>query len=389
MNMSYNNPSWPYRLIALFSVLALSLLFLIVIIQSGAPIMPAMIVSGPPAASSSAPAIAELKKNKSLPPAFTRGIYLTAYSAARDEWRGRLIEKMKTGRVNSVVIDIKDYTGFILYPSALPVVTELKTANSLIKDAKKILDEFHAAGIYVIARQTVFQDPALARARPEYALKTYAGRVWYDSSGLAWVDPQNKEVWDYNAAIAREAATIGFDEINFDYMRFPSDGNLKSINFHLPENKTKAAVMEEFYAYLSNELSDTVNISIDMFGLVLDNAKRDYDLGIGQRLQGALDNFDFICPMAYPSHYPKSYLNLGNPAAYPAAVINYDIKTSAPYFENKRAGLRLWLQAFDMGAVYDETKVEAQITAVETATSTAGWLLWNARNYYPDYIFKK
>jgi hypothetical protein len=171
-------------------------------------------------------------------------------------------------------------------------------------------------------------------------------------------------------------------------MRFPSDGNLKAINFNLPTDKTKADIMEKFYAFLSGNLSDVVNISIDMFGLVLDNAKRDYDLGIGQRLTGATSYFDFVCPMTYPSHYPASYLGLGNPAAYPAAILSYDIKTSKDYFEGQRATLRPWLQAFDMGAVYDKSKIDAETDTVEAATSTAGWLLWNARNYYPDHIFE-
>ena len=325
---------------------------------------------------------------KTVPPAYVRGIYLTAYSANRDEWRAGLIAKMKKGRVNSVVIDIKDYSGYILYDSRLPAPLEFGTVRPQIKDLTAALDDFHEAGIYVIARQTVFQDPALARARPGMAIKTYGGRVWYDSSGLAWVDPRNEEVWEYNLAIAAEAAELGFDEINFDYMRFPSDGNIKAIDYGLPEGIPKADVMEKFYADLSENLSAVVNISIDMFGLVLDNAKRGYDLGIGQRLTGAVPYFDFICPMTYPSHYPASYLGLGNPAAYPAAVIAYDIKTSESYFEGQRASIRPWLQAFNMGAVYDKTKIDAQTDAAEAATSTTGWLLWNARNYYPDHIFE-
>ncbi len=349
------------------------------------PPMDAGTVSAPLAVATSAPAVEVVRKT--APPAYARGIYLTAYSANRDAWRGDLIAKMKKGRINTVVIDIKDYSGHILYASRLPAPLELGTVKPQMKDVGGVLDDFHAAGIYVIARQTVFQDPALARARPGLALKTYGGRIWYDASGLAWMDPQSEEVWEYNLAIAREAAELGFDEINFDYMRFPSDGNIKAIDFNLPASTTKADIMEKFYARLSGGLSDIVNISIDMFGLVLDNAKRDYDLGIGQRLVGATPYFDYICPMTYPSHYPSGYLGLGNPAAYPAAVLSYDIKTSESYFTGQRAALRPWLQAFDMGAVYDKRMIDAETDTVETATSTAGWQLWNARNYYPDYIF--
>ncbi len=333
------------------------------------------------------PVVKEEIKKKTTPPEYVRGIYLTAYSANRDEWRARLIKKMTTGRINTVVIDIKDYSGYVLYPSELEMVKELETMKPQMPDPEKILKEFHQANIYVIARQTVFQDPALIRARPDLAIKTHNNNPWYDNMGLGWTDPQNQEVWDYNLAISKEVVELGFDEVNFDYIRFPSDGNLGAINFNLPLEKSKADVLEEYFTYLSNALSGSVNISIDMFGLVLDNAQRDYDLGIGQRLVRALDYFDFICPMVYPSHYPLSYLNLGNPAAYPRAIITYDLKVSQRFFIDTRASLRPWLQAFNLGAVYDSYKIEAQIEATQSATSTTGWVLWNARNYYPDYIF--
>ncbi len=335
------------------------------------------------------PGVLMQESPKVEPPEYIRGIYITAYSAGRqDGWIDRLIVKMKKGRINAIVIDIKDYTGKILYDSKITWY-EGQTIRPLIKDIQGVLEKFHDAGIYVIARQTVFQDPALVRADPSTALKTHNGNVWHDYSGLSWVDPQNQDVWDYNVAIATEAAQLGFDEINFDYMRFPSDGPMSSLNLHIPEGKMKKELMGEFYAYLSGQLSGLTNISIDMFGLVLKNAGRVYDLGIGQHLTEALDHFDYIYPMTYASHYPSGYLGLANPAAYPGIILKSDIKAGAPFFEGKRAKLGLWLQAFNLGAVYDERMMDEQIEVTEAATSTHGWLLWNARNYYPDHIFKK
>jgi len=288
-----------------------------------------------------------------------------------------------------VVIDIKDYTGYVLYDSGLEIVNELKTERPLLGDIKKIIQEFEDAGIYTIARQTVFQDPALIRAVPEYAIKTKWETVWRDRSGLAWADPQKREVWEYNAAIAKEAAELGFDEINFDYMRYPSDGNLSAMVLDIPDGKAKADILEGFFQYLSEELSAVVNISIDLFGLTLDNAGSDYDLGIGQRMASTTDYFDFISPMVYPSHYSSGYLGLKNPAASPGVVVGYGVKKGLPFFKENRATLRPWLQAFNMGAVYNEWMIDLQTDAVESAASTTGWLLWNARNYYPDYIFKR
>jgi len=322
-------------------------------------------------------------------PKYVRGIYLTAYSAGNDTFRKNIIARIESGRINTVVVDIKDYSGYVLYDSQLSQLKKIKATKKQLADVRQVIDDFHKARIYVIARQTVFQDPMLAEARPELAFHNDSGALWRDRKGLGWIDPSKHEVWQYNLDIAKEAARLGFDEINFDYMRYPSDGDLGQLNYNLPEGQTKSEVMKNFYKFMSDNLSEKTPISIDMFGLVMDNANNNnYDLGIGQKLVNATDYFDYICPMMYPSHYADNYLGLANPADYPAEVIRYGIATSAPAWADKRATLRPWLQAFSIGAVYDETKIEAQIKETENA-STTGWLLWNARNVYADFIFTK
>ncbi len=320
-------------------------------------------------------------------PKFVKAIYLTAYSAGSDKYRANIIAAMKNSRINSVVIDIKDYSGHILYNSNLKNLKEIDTIRHHMPDVRKVLDDFHQAGIYVIARQTVFQDPALARAKPELAFKTKNGNTWYDNKGLAWIDPAKKEVWKYNLDIAKEATKLGFDEINFDYMRYPSDGNMGNLAYNIPEGKTKVQVLGEFFAYLSDNLSDLTVISIDTFGLVLDNTVSGYDLNIGQLLTDIANYFDYVCPMMYPSHYPLNYLGFSNSAEHPGAVIAYGLDISNEAMQGKRAQLRPWLQAFNLRAIYTEDLINQQTTATENATSTEGWLLWNARNYYPDHIF--
>ncbi|MCB9802400.1 hypothetical protein H6761_00065 [Candidatus Nomurabacteria bacterium] len=327
-----------------------------------------------------------IEKTK-IQPDYVRAIYLTAYSAGQDDFRKNIIEKIKKGKINSVVIDIKDYSGYILYDSQLTEVQNIKASTNQIKDVKKVIKEFHEAGIYLIARQTVFQDPLLSQTRPDLAFKTWQGNIWQDNKGLSWLDPSKEETWDYNLAIAREASALGFDEINFDYMRYPSDGNMANLNYNLPENKNMSEVMSDFFKFLSENLSNKTKISIDMFGLVMDHTTDNYDLNIGQRLVDAADYFDYVYPMMYPSHYPLTYLGFENSAQHPGAVISYGLKISAAQIENKRAKIRPWLQAFNIGAIYDSAKINAQTEAAENATSTAGWALWNARNYYPDYIF--
>ena len=130
---------------------------------------------------------------------------------------------------SQLVIDIKDYSGLVLYDSNLLWVNEFKTEQDRLGDVKALIQKFHDNDIYVIARQTVFQDPILAERKPEWAIQSRNGGLWRDHKGLAWVDPTEKAVWRYNLAIAKEAILLGFDEINFDYVRFPSDGNLSLV----------------------------------------------------------------------------------------------------------------------------------------------------------------
>lgn len=322
-------------------------------------------------------------------PDYVRGIYLTASSAGNDTYRQKLINNLKKDYINSVVIDIKDYSGYILYDTQLDEINKIK-GKKIQMDARQMIDEFHEAGIYIIARQTVFQDPVLAEAQPDLAMHTKSGNIWRDNKNLAWLDPSNKKVWEYNLAIAKEAVSLGFDEINFDYMRYPSDGPMSSLEYNLPDGQQKYDIMKSFYQYLSENLSDLTTISVDMFGLVMDNTKDNYDLNIGQRLIDALDYFDDISPMMYASHYPKTYLGYANSAEHPGEVVAYGLKIAEATTTNQRAKIRPWLQAFSIGAVYDKEKIKAQITAVEMATSTtSGWLFWNARNVYADYMFIK
>lgn len=321
-------------------------------------------------------------------PVVVKGLYLTASSAANKDYRASLLQKMSGSRINSVVIDIKDYSGYVLYPSDLEILKKSGAIKAVISDVQEILNEFHRAGVYVIARQTVFQDPVLAQARPELALRTKTEQIWQDYKGLSWLDPNKKAVWNYNLAIAKEAVNLGFDEINFDYIRYPSDGNLENLEYNLAEGQEKSEVMKNFFQFLSDHLSDTASTSIDMFGLVMDNTASGYDLGIGQKITDAADYFDFVSPMMYPSHYALNYLGFANAAEHPGAVVSHGLAISQTALKNKRALVRPWLQAFSLGAIYNQNMIDQQIQAVENVTSTDGWLLWNARNYYPDYIFK-
>ena len=320
-------------------------------------------------------------------PAQAKGLYLTAYSAGSKKKMDEIIKLIGKTELNAVVIDIKDYSGKVLYGSKVKLANDLKLVDNRIGNVRELIAKLHRREIYVIARQTVFQDPILAGKKPEWAIRAKGGGIWRDYKGLSWVDPTRREVWAYNMQIAKEAIELGFDEINFDYVRFPSDGNMSAV-VYTNGNKKRWEIMGEFYKFVGETLSDLpAYISLDLFGLTME-ATSTNDMQIGQRIAGAVDHVDYISPMMYPSHYPSGHLKLANPAAQPALVIDNGMKKGARFFVGKRAKVRPWLQAFNMGAVYGAEKIRAQINAVEKYDN-AGWLLWNAANRYTSEGLKE
>lgn len=311
------------------------------------------------------------------PQQIVKGLYLTASSANNSQKIDEIIDLIDKTELNAVVIDVKDYTGYILYDSQLPLVQQFKTQRPILKNIPQLIDRLHQHKIYAIARQTVFQDPVLAQKKIDWAIKNKQGGVWRDHKGLSWVDSTNKAVWNYNVAIAKEVIGLGFDEINFDYVRFPTDGNMSTAV--MPKVTERNAAMAKFFSFLSDQLKDEpAYISLDFFGLVMENHT---GMSIGQKLDGAVANVDFISPMMYPSHYAKGHLGLVNPAANPGKVIDNGMKQGMPFFKDQRAQVRPWLQAFNIGAVYGAKNIRAQIDMVEKYPN-AGWLLWNAANRY-------
>jgi hypothetical protein len=309
-----------------------------------------------------------------------KGIYITAYSAGTPKKLAEIIDLIERTELNAVVIDTKDYSGKVLYDSDVELVDELGLEDNRLGDVSSIIDQLHEHDIYVIARQTVFQDPILATKKPEWSLRSTYGGLWRDYKGLAWVDPNQRDIWEYNVAIAKESIGLGFDEINFDYVRFPTDGNMRTVVYS-HGTSTKHDVMGEFYRYLNTELGDEpAYISLDLFGFVME---RHDGMSIGQRLEDAVGEVDYISPMMYPSHYPSGHLGLANPAAHPRVVIENGMEKGMPYFADTKAKVRPWIQAFNIGANYGAVNIRAQIDAVEKY-SDGGWLLWNAANRYTD-----
>jgi len=318
-------------------------------------------------------------KQEKVYPDKIMAVYLTSWSASNSSRIDYVIDLSKKTEINAVVIDIKDWSGKIPYDTNVSLVNEYGAERVIIKDMKGVIDRLHKEGIYVIARVTVFQDPVLALKRTDLAVKDLDGGVWRDYNGLAWIDPNKKEGWDYNIAIAKDAISQGFDEINFDYIRFPSDGNLNNMDI---DSLTSREVIKSFYQYLRNELKG-VRISADLFGLTTVNSD---GLGIGQVIQDAYQYFDFVCPMVYPSHYASGFIGFDSPAEHPFEVVAYSMAKAKIKLEGYNAKLRPWLQDFNFGAVYDTEKVYLQIKAVKEILidDYYGYMIWSPTNWYNE-----
>jgi len=348
-------------------------------------------------------------------PEAVKGIYMTACVAATPSFRSKLVKLVEETELNSIVIDVKDYSGGITFYTDMPALKDAVGLNCSTPDLKEFIGELHEKNIYVIGRITVFQDPYYTKKRPDLAVKRESDRsMWKDYKGISFIDAGAKDFWDYIVELSKESYAIGFDELNYDYIRFPSDGNMRDIYYPFSEEIVladtdygKANIIKEFAEYLYENLSDTgAVLSADLFGYTTTNID---DLGIGQIIERVLPYFDYIMPMVYPSHYNDGFIGIADPSSSPYEVVNYSMNravqrtkalsdaigttsttTEALYLKNlANSGhgnispnqLRPWLQDFDLGAVYTPEMVRAQIQATYDAGLTS-WVLWDAGNTY-------
>jgi hypothetical protein len=309
-----------------------------------------------------------------------RGVHFTGWSAGSQDARRRFIANMKDGGFNAVAVALKDYDGRV-FVREVPLAARTGAYMNAVPNLPGAVRDFKDAGIYAIARIAVFKDDHLARARPDLAVKFPDGRTWVNDNGVAWVDPYKKEVWEYAVDIASRAAAAGFDEIQFDFIRFPSDGKTRQCRYSRADHspKTATAALVEFLTYARARLRPLgVKLSICTFGLT---TSVDDGMGIGQRLADMTALVDSVSPMMYPSHYAKGEYGLKNPNAQPYLTISRGVKDALSRLGARPGALRPYLQDFSMGVRYDAAKVRAQIRAAEEL-GVREWILWNAQNRY-------
>lgn len=317
-----------------------------------------------------------------LSPFQPKALYLSFWgigTAAIREQALRLIHKTE---LNALVIDVKGDRGLIAYRSAVPLATRAGAQKLLtVPDLEAAVASFHKDGIYLIARIVVFKDDPLASTHAELAVRKADGKVWRDRENLAWGDPFKKEVRDYNIDIAVEAARAGFDEIQFDYVRFPDARNVVFSRPNTPNNRVDA--ITGFLREAQRRLAPyNVFMAVDIFGYVCWNRN---DTGIGQKLESVAPYVDYICPMLYPSSFHLGIPGYRNPVANPYEIVLRSLQIARERIGRRPVGFRPWLQAFRDYAfdrrAFEGRQIRDQIRAAESFGSN-GWMLWNPRNIY-------
>lgn len=306
-----------------------------------------------------------------------RGVHVTVGLASIPGKLGEYYALSAYG-LNALELDVKDENGSIGFTSPdLPALATDVGAAGTHYDEIAAVQAAEEAGVYLIGRVVCFADPTLAPARPDLALQWPDGTVWRDPAGLAWLNPYDRRAWEYVVDVAEAAARAGFDEIQFDYVRFPSDGDLGSLVYPVHRKEPKARTIERFLAYASARLRPLgVRVSADLFGLA---ATR--ELGVGQSPKLLGKHLDAIYPMVYPSHYVKGEYGITDPEAFPGRTVAASVADFQRKLHGARARVVPWIQDFSLRRLYGLDEVLDQVAAVRRR-GAAGFMLWNPRGVY-------
>ena len=313
-----------------------------------------------------------------------RALYLSFYGAAHDGLRNRALALIERTELNAVVIDVKGDRGGLSYPSQILHAHDIGAQNLVtLPKLSELVADLKARGIYTIARIVVFKDNLFAEACPEFAVTDQSGRPWKDREKLGWVDPHHPEVVAYNLEVAEEAAQLGFDEVQFDYVRFPDTSRLVFAQSNTFENRTSA--INGFLRQAKQRLDQYgVYVSADVFGYICWNENDTY---IGQHLETLLPLVDYLAPMLYPSGFSHGLPGYPSPMAAPYEMIYLSLEQAYQRTGADPRRFRPWLQAFRDYAFdrrpFRAAEISAQIRAVDDFGGN-GYMLWNAANRYSD-----
>lgn len=335
----------------------------------------------------------DLKEDPQVDAPKVKGIYVTAYSAGGSRM-SQLVDLVDKTELNAMVIDIKDDLGYITYKTDNTELNKLGKPQPFIRDIDALMARLQKHDIYPIARIVVFKDTILAKKHPELSFRHKDGSVWSNGKGDSFVNPYSKEVWDYNIAIAKEAAKLGFKEIQFDYVRFPEGFEKRADSLSYTKSEmSRVDAVSSFVKYAKDELEPLgIRVSVDIFGYAASVPAAE---GIGQDFVKISDNVDVICPMIYPSHYTTGWFNAKDPDKAPYQTIKgavQDTQTKLSELGEKQPIIRPWIQDFTASWLgsghyikYGKHEVEEQIRALKEM-KVDEFLLWNASNRYTSGV---
>ncbi len=343
-----------------------------------------------------------------------KGIFVTGPMAGTDNM-DNLIDLVDRTELNTIVMDIKNDEGRVVYKMQIPEVEETGAGIRYVQDMEALVKKCKEKDIYLIARIVAFKDPLLSEVKPEWCIRNEDGSIFKDKDGLSWLDPYNREVWDYLVAIAAEALRIGFDEVQFDYTRFSTDSGMENVKFTKEADDTdRQQIITEFVQYASEKIHEAGGaVSVDVYGMVIDS-ETDQKI-VGQNYVELSKYLDYISPMVYPSHYGPDNYNIPVPDAEPYRLVLTALQSSRKVLagipvttvsgnegreytteelaalepmEGVHAKVRPWLQDFTATWVkghisYEAEEIKAQIQAVYDA-GYEEWILWNASNRYTE-----
>jgi len=317
-----------------------------------------------------------------LQPFQPKALYLSSFGATHGKIMGNAKEIIKNTEINALVIDIKMDRGQIAFATNNAIANKIGAQELILfKDIKKFTSELRKEGIYSIARIVTFKDTPLITAYPNWGVRKSYGSLFKDKEGLYWIDPSRRDSWNYMIDIAEETAKAGFDEIQFDYVRFP---DAKGVKFSVENTQAeRVKAISGFLEAARTRLTPyNVFISADIFGYV---SWHNADIEIGQRVDALSPYVDYLSPMLYPSGF-----NAGIPGHPDPVKANYEVVKQSLDKALEKSGTsplayRPWLQAFRDYAfdrrIYGAKEIREQIAASE-AFGSCGWILWNPRNVY-------
>ncbi|WP_219642849.1 putative glycoside hydrolase [Cohnella sp. CFH 77786] len=335
-------------------------------------------------------------RNDPNPPSHAvRGIYVSSFAALTPSKMQSLMKLLDQTELNAVVLDVNSGARLLSLPRSPRQSSFARSDSPGARRLRQAARELKRRRVYLIARVVTFKDFELAAARPEWALKRKDGAVWRDASGHAWIDPYKEEAWAYPAAVAAEAAACGFDEVQFDYVRFPENPSRvdREAAYSNPLGRSKSETIRRFMRYAAGKArARGVRVSADVFGMV---GSTHGDMGIGQRWQDLALETDVLSPMVYPSHYSPGTWGIPHPDLSPGPIIARALQDAAGQnLRLKRSGkqpsqIRPWIQGFTAGWIhphqrYGPAQIRDQIRAARQA-GFSSYLIWNSSCRYPIF----